>query len=234
MREILSAFPPPDDASDPDGLLAYSDDLSTPLLLDAYAHAIFPWPCEEESVLWFSPPARGILDFSRLHISKRLKRFLKNSPFTLDVDRNFSAVLRACASARRAEEGTWITGKMIAAYEQFHALGYAHSFEAYDETGQLAGGLYGVGIDRFFGGESMFFHKTGASKFALLGAVATLKNLGLEWIDTQMVTPITASFGAESIDRSEFLARFEKVVRQIRPIDTELLRASLGRPEELL
>ncbi len=233
MFDLPSVFPDPCHSQDPEGLLAYSDVISPDLLLDAYAHAIFPWPCEEEQVLWFSPPNRGILFFSNLHIHSRLKRFIRHCGFTFKIDFDFKSVINACASVKRPEEGTWITSKIISSYLQFYNWGYAHSFEAYNDQGKLVGGLYGVGIDRFFGGESMFFYESGASKFALLSMIATLKNCGFQWLDTQMVTSVTESFGAENIDRSDFLSLFRNSVQDIKPITTETLRRNIGKAEDL-
>ena len=65
-----------------------------------------------------------------------------------------------------ATEGTWITSDMLGAYERLHALGWAHSIEAW-RGGELAGGVYGVAVGGLFAGESMFHRQRDASKVAL-------------------------------------------------------------------
>lgn len=234
MSDFPSVFPSPEQSEDPDGLLCGTHFIDLRLLLDSYAHGIFPWPCDEECILWFSPVSRGILNFSDLHIPSRLKRFLKHCGFTFKIDSNFDQVIDACATVKRCEEGTWIIPAIQASYKDLHRLGFAHSFETYNAKGELIGGLYGVGMDHFFGGESMFFYETGASKFALLSMIATLKKIGLTWIDTQMVTPVIGSFGAVEISRKEFLAKLHCVIKDICPITTETLRANTGVLSELL
>lgn len=226
MSDFPSVFPLPEESNDPEGLLCGTRFIDLRLLLDAYAHGIFPWPCDEECILWFSPVMRGILNFSALHVPSRLKRFLKHCDFTFRIDSNFDQVIDACATVKRSEEGTWIIPAIQASYKELHRLGFAHSFETYNACGELVGGLYGVGMDRFFGGESMFFYETGASKFALLNMIATLKKIGLTWLDTQMVTPVIGSFGAVEISRKEFLTKLHSAIEGICPITTETLRAN--------
>ena len=55
---------------------------------------------------------------------------------------------------------------MYDAYVKLHEQGYAHSIECSFE-GELVGGLYGVSLGSLFFGESMFHHKTDASKVAM-------------------------------------------------------------------
>ncbi|MBX7148827.1 leucyl/phenylalanyl-tRNA--protein transferase [bacterium] len=211
---MIKAFPPIETA-DEDGVLAIGGDLEIPSLLLAYTSGIFPWPQSSRTLLWFAPPQRGILDFNDFHIPSRLKRDLKKCPYTFYVNRNFKGVIEACRAAknRKGQNGTWITKAMSDAYVALYNAGYAMSFEAYDAHDTLAGGLYGVKIKKYFAGESMFYTKTNASKFALVNAVAHLKNEGLTWIDTQMVTPLVASFGGRLISRGEFMKKLEKIVK---------------------
>jgi leucyl/phenylalanyl-tRNA--protein transferase len=136
---------------------------------------------------------------------------MKKLDFSLRVDYDFPAVIKACAEAERPEqEGTWITSQIIEAYCQFHKMGYAHSFETYDSAGNLVGGLYGISVGRIFCGESMFFKVSGASKFAFVKMVEVLKTLGVVLIDTQVVTNATASFGAREIPSEEYVTLLKK------------------------
>ncbi|MDD3587828.1 MAG: leucyl/phenylalanyl-tRNA--protein transferase [Thermoguttaceae bacterium] len=229
-----SQFPEPCQDTEETGFIGWTGMITSPMLLDAYIHAVFPWPNDEEHVLWFSPFVRGVLDFSDLHIPSRLKRFFKSHKFTFRIDHDFDGVIQACATVPRGDAGTWITDKIIRAYTRFHLQGFAHSFEAYNAEDMLVGGLYGIAIDRLFCGESMFFRESGASKFAFLCMIDTLKNLGLEWIDTQMVTPLTGSFGAKEITRTEYIERLRPCVTKPVSITTEQLREHAGSAEHLL
>lgn len=199
-------FFPDVDKADESGFLGWSDSLNTEMLLDAYRSGVFPWPQDDESVLWFAPPKRAVLKFSDFRIPKTLQRELKKMPFTFRVNKDFESVIRHCSKVKRKDGSTWINEKIIEAYIDFHKAGYAWSFEALAPNGTLAGGLYGVLLDGFFAGESMFFLKTGASKFALVKTVEWLRQeRGLTWLDAQIQNKFLASFGTSVISRSEYM-----------------------------
>ena len=204
---MKSIFPAPETA-DENGIVAWSQHLNCDMLADAYRHGIFPWPIGENVpyIPWASPEERGVLFCDKLHLPHGLKREMKKFKFEFRVDTAFQEVIANCANAARPDQDeSWITGAMIEAYTEFHKLGYAHSFETFDEKGELAGGLYGISIGRIFCGESMFYRVSGASKFAFVKMVEFLKNRGVVLIDTQMVTNATAAFGAQLIPRKKYL-----------------------------
>jgi len=192
----------PDPAlAEPDGLLAIGGDLSAKRLLNAYDAGIFPWYSNKQPVLWYSPHERFVLFPDQLKISKSMRQLLKSGQFTVTFDRDFSAVIRACASVFRAgQKGTWITGDMEKAYLELHKQGKAHSVEVW-QNAELAGGLYGVEVNQIFCGESMFSKVSNASKTALI-ALCQQKNYDL--IDCQMHTEHLESLGARMISRKEF------------------------------
>jgi leucyl/phenylalanyl-tRNA--protein transferase len=202
------------------GLIGYGLQISTPLLLEAYSKGIFPWPQNTTEILWFSPDERGILYFDELHISKSLQKIIKQKIekgiWAFKVSSDFAQVIEACATQKRVhEDSTWITAKIIKAYIQLHKEGYAHSFEIW-EGEQLIGGLYCVFIDGVWSGESMFFKEDNASKVAFALMCLMLKEQGFAFLDTQMVTPITESFGAKLISRESYLEELEKVHRLLK------------------
>src|SRR6188472_3241259 len=122
-------FPPLTEAlAEPNGLLAAGGELSTAFLLDAYRHGIFPWFSPGQPLLWWSPDPRMVLFPRELKVVRSLAKVLRN---------------RAYEEPRAAQDGTWISAEMIAAYCALHELGYAHSIETWID-GELAGGLYGV------------------------------------------------------------------------------------------
>jgi len=212
---MIIEFPPVERADKVSGLLAYGGDLEVASLELAYRSGIFPWPSDEaEPILWFAPAPRAILDFSKLHVPKRLARKLRQGVFTCGINHDFEQVIRFCADVgnRKSQSGTWITPEMIAAYIQFHKAGFGQSFEAYDRDGKLVGGMYGVHIGTYFAGESMFYHETDASKCALIHAVKHLSAKGVTWMDVQMLTPLLVNFGAEEIPRDQFMTRLQRAL----------------------
>lgn len=202
-------------SADEDGLVAIGGDLSAERLLLAYDSGIFPWYEEGLPPLWWSPDPRTVLTAESLHVSRRLARTLRRGRFRLTFDRAFANVIRACATGREA--GTWIIPEMIEAFERLHALGHAHSVEAWDGD-VLAGGLYGVHRGGLFAAESMFHRVTDASKVALVAAVRSFARAGIEVFDVQMTTPHLASLGAVEWKRSRFVRR----VREVRGKDVSL------------
>jgi leucyl/phenylalanyl-tRNA--protein transferase len=206
------SFPPVTRAlRTPNGLLAAGGDLSAARLLAAYRHGIFPWFGAGDPILWWSPDPRMVLIPSEFRVSHSLRKTLRLRRYEVRIDTAFEQVMRACAAPRAGQAGTWIQEEMIAAYCELHRLGFAHSVETW-MGGQLAGGLYGIGIGRMFYGESMFSRSSDASKIALAHLCAQLGRWNFGMIDCQMNTPHLASLGAREIARSDFVARLQDLI----------------------
>ena len=206
-------FPDPGDAWDArqpaPGLLAAGGALDVPTLHEAYSHGIFPWFSEGQPILWWCTDPRMVLYTAgfRLHRSlrKTLARFVADPRCEVRFDTAFDAVIQACATSQRpGQSGTWIVPAMVAAYRHFHRAGFAHSVETWID-GQLAGGLYCVGIGHAVFGESMFTREPDASKIALAALVAWCRRHGIGLIDCQQNTRHLASLGAREIPRAEFV-----------------------------
>jgi len=201
----LDSFPPVESAfREPDGLLAAGGDLSPERLLDAYRHGIFPWYSEGQPILWWSPDPRTVFATDRVHVSTRLKRWLRHCDWTIAADRNFAGVMRACAAPRATQTGTWITSEIYSAYCWLHSLGHAHSVEVYDGN-TLAGGIYGVAIGRMFFGESMFSAETNGSKVALIALCRVLREWDFALLDAQVASEHLMTMGAFTMPRAEFV-----------------------------
>jgi leucyl/phenylalanyl-tRNA--protein transferase len=187
----------------PDGLLAAGGDLSEDRLLYAYAHGIFPWYSDGQPILWWSPDPRCVIYPDRLHVSRRLERGLRRSGFEISFDTEFERVIDRCAQDRPGQDGTWITGEMREAYCRLHRQGWAHSVEVWKD-GQLAGGLYGLAIDRIFFGESMFSDQSDGSKAALVALCSLMIDRGYRLLDCQVESPHLRSLGADAVPRRQF------------------------------
>jgi leucyl/phenylalanyl-tRNA---protein transferase len=189
------------------GIVAVTGELTTGLLIQAYMQGVFPWynEADGEPVVWWCPDPRFVVLPQHLHIPERLDRFLRHSPFTYTIDRDFSAVINGCASVnRRGQQGTWIGPQMIAAYTTLHAAGYAHSVEVWDGS-MLAGGFYGVLIGSVFCGESMFSLQSDSAKSAFALFARSFFACGGQLIDSQVYTDNLARFGAFNVSRDAFL-----------------------------
>lgn len=200
------------------GLLAASSELSAERLLESYGQGIFPWFSEGQPVLWWSPDPRMVLppEQFRLHRSlrQRLKRCLTDASFELGFDRDFSQVIRRCASTpRQGQKGTWILPPMIQAYEDLHRMGFAHSAEVWSH-GRLVAGLYFVALGRAVFGESMFSTISDGSKMALTQLVSVCRQHGVALIDCQQNTRHLASLGAREIPRDAFIRSVQLAINQ--------------------
>src|SRR3546814_4306234 len=110
------------------------------------------------------PDPRMVLACENFKISHSLGKKLRQtaraeqSPdarIRITTDTAFAEVIAACAAPRDTQRETWISPAIQAAYFAWHKAGSVHSVETWID-GQLAGGLYGVCLGRFFFGESMF------------------------------------------------------------------------------
>lgn len=202
-RDDLS-FPPLETAlREPNGLLAAGGDLRPERLLAAYRHGCFPWYQEGQPLLWWSPDPRTVLFPDELHVSRSLRKRMRNGDYRVTFDKAFAEVIQGCAGPRSYADGTWITTPMQDAYVRLHEMGVAHSVEVWQQ-GQLVGGLYGLAMGELFFGESMFSRATDASKVGFVTLVERLREWGFALIDCQMPTRHLESFGARSIPRAAF------------------------------
>jgi leucyl/phenylalanyl-tRNA--protein transferase len=198
-------------AANREGLLALGGDLSVPRLLLAYKSGIFPWT--DDPLTWWSPDPRAIFEIQSFRPPRRLESKLRHHPFAITVNRDFAGVIRGCAEPAPGRESTWISPRFIEAYTELHRQGYAHSVEVWQGR-ELAGGIYGVAIQGFFAGESMFHRATDASKIALCFLMDHLRAQRFELFDTQVLSPLTARLGAIEIRRRDYLGRLASALRQ--------------------
>ena len=207
-------FPRPE-LAEPNGLLAVGGDLSPERLIAAYRLGIFPWFSENDPILWWFTSPRLVLYPDELNVPKRLMREIKKGLFTITFDRAFSQVIQACADVRlKKNEQTWITDEMISGYIKLHELGYAHSVECWTKD-ELAGGLYGVALDRVFFGESMFTKISNCSKICFVNLVHYLRKKNFRLIDCQMTTRHLLQFGTREISGYTFQQELQNSINNL-------------------
>lgn len=175
--------------------------LTPDLMLQAYASGIFPMAetRDDPDLFWVDPQFRGVFELDNFHISRSLARKIRSEPFTLRTNTAFMQVIAGCAG----RDETWINAPLLALYEQLHETGHAHSQEVW-EGDTLVGGVYGLTIGGAFFGESMFSHRTDASKIALAYLIDRLRIGGFTLFDTQFITPHLASLGAIEIPHDSY------------------------------
>lgn len=208
--------------------------LTPKLLRQAYANGYFPMAeaADDPGYFWVYPESRGILPLEHFHVPRSLAKAVRRQPFHVTTDRDFPAVIAACAEpAPGPRQNTWINPLIRAAYTELHRQGWAHSVECRDASGALMGGLYGVRIGAAFFGESMFSRATDASKIALVHLVARLRAGGFRLLDSQFLTAHLARFGAVEVPRAEYLVQLREAV--LRDADFHRMPDTLG-PDEIL
>ena len=180
-------------------------DITPEVLLKAYACGIFPMAesAEDPALYWIEPERRGIIPLDRFHVSSRLARTVRSSPFTVVVDRDFDGVLDGCSEPMPGRTRTWINARIRNLYRKLYERGDCHTVEVYDGD-KLVGGLYGVSLGRAFFGESMFHRTRDASKVALVHLVARLRAGQYRLLDTQFVTEHLRTFGAVEVSRPAY------------------------------
>lgn len=193
------------------GVLVVDSFLSPQTLLSAYCQGVFPMAHEDGRIYWYDPDPRAIIPLDRFHVSRSLRRTIRQQRFTIRLDSAFTAVMEACAAPGPGREATWISEDLIQAYTRLHRLGFAHSVEAW-RAGKLVGGLYGVAIGGFFAGESMFSLEQDSSKVALAFLVAHLNERRFSLLDTQFMTEHLRRFGAIEISAVDYKLKLSRAL----------------------
>lgn len=202
-------------------------EITPEVLLKAYACGIFPMAesAEDNALYWIEPEERGVIALDRFHVPSRLARTVRSDRFTVEVNRNFEAVIEGCAAPKPGRGRTWINKRIRNLYTKLHERGHCHSIEVYAGD-KLVGGLYGVSLARAFFGESMFHEVRDASKVALVHLVARLRAGGFSLLDTQFVTDHLKIFGAAEISRRQY----HKLLEAALTGEADFAALSLDRP----
>jgi leucyl/phenylalanyl-tRNA---protein transferase len=193
-----------------DGLVTVGGRLDADLLEQAYRMGVFPWS-SEPAVTWWCPEPRAVFELASFRESRSLRKRVRRSGWTFYFDRDFEGTMRRCAEPTPDRPATWITEDFISSYCELHRRGEAHSVEVCEED-EVVGGLYGVSMGGFFGGESMFHRRDDASKAALAYLISHLRARGFSLLDAQVMNPHLANLGACDIPRSEYLHRLREAL----------------------
>ena len=185
------------------------------LLLRAYATGVFPMAEEADNpeIFWVRPEKRGIIPFENFHVSRSLRKTVRQGRFSIRLDSDFAGVIAGCASGSGERSRTWINQPIREAYGKLFELGYCHTVEAW-LGGRLVGGLYGIALGSAFFGESMFSRERDASKVCLVHLVGHLIEKGFMLLDTQFTTNHLESFGAVEVPRRQYQKMLENALAQ--------------------
>jgi leucyl/phenylalanyl-tRNA--protein transferase len=241
FAELLApdyALPDPERAlANPPGLAGLVHDLSLPTLIAAYRRGLYPL-AHIAPLKWWSPPRRSLLFFKNFHISNNLRRLMRQGSYSVTFDRDFDAVIAACAGRRQGRwHLTWITPRIMRVYAEAFDAGYAHSFEIWNKAGALAAGGYGLAIGGSFTAESQFTHESNASRIGMTMLNWHLAKWGYRFNDGKLIGPLWENMGFRDVPRREFLAMLTEAVRSPGKsgrwqVETDIETVSHWQPEQ--
>ncbi len=187
--------------------------LTPEIILRAYSLGIFPMAKSrhDNELFWVDPELRGIIPLTGLHVSKSLRKQVLNKPFEIRYNTDFKGIITGCAGHGKDRKETWINNEIVTLYSQLFEQGFVQTVECWQDD-LLVGGLYGISLKGAFFGESMFSHKSNASKIALIHLIARLNEDGFTLLDTQFTTDHLISLGAIEIARSDYLDQLNKAL----------------------
>lgn len=188
--------------------------LSADLVLQAYRIGYFPMAedAASDEVFWVRPEYRGIIPLEGFHLSRSLRKAVRQNRYRVTLNRNFSGVIEGCALPLSNRPTTWINADIQSAYRELHERGHAHSIEAWQGE-NLVGGLYGIAIAGAFFGESMFSTQTDASKICLVHLVGRLIAGGYRLLDTQFQNDHLVQFGTQEIPHVDYQILLEDALQ---------------------
>jgi leucyl/phenylalanyl-tRNA---protein transferase len=241
LAELLApdyALPDPERAlANPPGLAGIVHDLSLPTLLAAYRRGLYPL-AHIAPLKWWSPPLRSLLFFGNFHISNNLARLMRQGHYSVTFDRDFEAVIAACAGRRQGRwHLTWITPRIMRVYAEAFDAGHAHSFEVWNKAGELAAGGYGLAIGAGFTFESQFTHESNASRVGATVLNWHLARWGYRFNDGKLIGPLWDNMGFRDVPRHEYLALLAEALQAPGKsgrwqVETDVETVSHWRPGE--
>ena len=183
-----------------------------------YAAGAFPMDDDASSpdIPWYVAPQRAVFELdaaSRSGLRSKLRRDIRACEgFALHIDEEFDAVLQLCATPPDPDDGVWITARLKALYRDLHAEGYAHSFELWNEDGDLAAGILAVTIGRAAMLESMRRTQDHAGNALLSRTLDLLADRGATLCDIQLPTPHTLRLGCVLIEQNDYERRLKSAI----------------------
>lgn len=178
---------------------------SAATVLEAGRRGFFPW-CHIGPLKWWTRKQRMVLFFENYHIPKRLRRDMRKGKHRVTFDQAFGDVMVACAAQRsyNSHALTWITPQIMQIYCDLFEQGHAHSFEVWNEEGELVGGGYGVSFGRVFYTESQFSIASNTSKMGFAVLNYHLAKWGYVLNDGKDFTPTIEAMGFQEIPSTKF------------------------------
>jgi leucyl/phenylalanyl-tRNA--protein transferase len=194
---------PPAHFADLDGLLAVGGDMTVAQLLRGYESGVYYWHHPMKHVKWWSPDPRLVLETDYpLPIAPEAQK-----DFLTSVNTNFEELLRLCQHTYNDKDAmgpAWLSERMFRIFMECFEDGKVHAQEV-TQKGKLVGGFFGICVGNLCFGEYAVETVSGAAAYAILRAVASLGEKGIELIDMQKETARADSLEYHEISRLAFV-----------------------------
>lgn len=188
-------------------------------MLWAYANGFIPsYPgIPGGKSTWARPTHRGVQMLDQIRIRKKHRQYVFCKRFEIRYNTAFAQVIRYCSNPERdPERQTWMTTGLIESFEELHRLGFAYSFEAW-ENQRLVGGGFGVLLGGHISVDSMFHLEDNASKAAYVQMLLGLRERGFTFVDINEPSPFMARWGAVWVPYWKFEQLLQRSLWQPRP-----------------
>lgn len=210
-------LPDPERTLNAGGLCGMVHDLSPALLLEGYRRGLFTF-AHVGPLKWVSLPERCVLFFDAMHIGKNLRRLLRQDRYRVTFDQDFEGVIKSCAGRREGRwHLTWITPRIMRVYADLFDAGHVHSFEVWNEAGDLVGGGYGVAAGGAFFTESQFSRERDTSKLGFTVLNWHLAQWGYRLNDGKWATAPLLEMGFRLVPRAAFRQRLDEAGAPVGP-----------------
>ena len=174
---------------------------------------------------WVRWSHRGVQYLDKVVIPRKQKPYVNSPKFELRFNQAFEEVVRACADTQRnaiqkRSGDTWITSELMEGLFSLRRMGFAHSFETWQDN-QLVGGIWGVQVGGLVTMSSMFNRVSNASKCAMARTMLHLKGRGFTMVDMGMVPDHLVHFGAEWVPRWKYEGEVARLIRERKSISDD-------------
>ncbi|MRJ06388.1 MAG: leucyl/phenylalanyl-tRNA--protein transferase [Epsilonproteobacteria bacterium] len=209
-----------------DGRVGITDNLSPHLTLAGYSQGFFPWYQDELGYFhWFVGDEKGermIIFAGKGRATRKLRQKLASPLWEIRVqDPNWLQIVRGCETRGGEGDGSWINDNFYQLYQQLWNMGHLKTIGVY-YRGELAGGLYGIQINNYFTGESMFHSRPDASKLALLYLTNVYAPAhDIPFIDCQIPNPYLAQMGGVALPIKKAIPLIRHASRWKPPLHRE-------------
>ncbi len=191
---------------------------------------------------WVAFKQHGIHDYfawkdsSEAKKLKKLARSLADRGYKIKFNTDYEAMLNRIKDQKRSyrdqevgEDGTLVKGerkdheahtsryKIESVFKSMLDLlnsGKGYSVGLYNERGELVAGEIGLRNGNHLYGDSVFYDEVEQAKIAALALFEVLDAAGMPYSDPGMITPYTASMGAELVPFPEYLRKIKSGPRE--------------------